>query len=278
VSVAKLGAGIEESAPDTRAEAIEAAIEARLTTFDCHRDDLLDLLQGVCEHRPKTKSFDPDESWRHLRSMADGYLRHEARVEQERMGVSAVDRGELLLELENALNEARCKLDEATHHDIRGVLFVEWCEAHGNPDFTDPIIDLVNREFDKLVAGVVASLADLATAASHAAEYARRERGRPPGTGVLQHDFVIGLESTYRKITGKPGRVGPGPFAQFVEKFLEAVGRKSKKETVIRTIKAVKKREQKDPATSRWGREDPRMSRWRRASLAHLGKISPNFP
>jgi hypothetical protein len=271
VSVAKLGAGIEEPAPDARAEAIEPAIGARLTEFDNHRDDLLDLLQ-----ERKTKTFDPDQSWRHLRFMAERYLRDEARVEQKRMGVSAADRVKLLLELENALKEARCKLDEAWHHDICGVLFVEWCEAHGNPDFTDPIIDAAHRKFDNVVAGVLGGLADLATGASRGAEHVRRERGRPRGGGVLPHEFVISLESTYRKITGKPGRVGPGPFAQFVEKFLEAVGRKGKKETIIRTIKAAKKHEQKDPATSRWGRENPAMSKWRRALFAHMGKISPN--
>jgi hypothetical protein len=276
VSVAKLGAGIEEPAPDARAEAIEAAIGARLTAFDNHKNDLLDLLQEMCEHRSKTKTFDLDQSWRHLRFMAAGYLRDEARVEQKRMGVSAADGVKLLFELENALKEARCKLDEAWHHDICHMLFVTWCEAHRNPDFTDPIIDLFRREFDEVVTGVVVVLADLATAASSAAERVRRKRGRLRGSGALPQQFIIKLESAYRKITGKPGRVGPGPFAQFVEKFLEAVGRKSKKQTIIRAIKAAKKGEQKNPATSRWGRDDPAISKWRRALLAHKGKISPN--
>ena len=243
----------EEPGHDARAGAIEATIEARLTTFDRHRDDLLGLLQKVCEHRPKTKSFDSDKSWHHLRFMAGGYLRREASVKQKQM-VPATDRVELLRQLGNALSEARCKLDEARHHDIRGVLFVEWCGAHGNPDFTDPIIDRFDIDFDEVVAGVVAGLADLETAASRAAEQVRQKPGRPGGTGVLQHDLIINLESTYRDITGKPGRVGPGPFAQFLQKFLEAVGCKSNEGSVIRAIKAAKKREETHPATSRWGR------------------------
>src|SRR6516162_9111654 len=65
---------------------------------------------------------------------------------------------------------------------------------------------------------------------SRAAEQVRQKRGRPGGTGFLHHDFVIRLESTYREITGKPGRVGWGPFAHFVDKFLEALRRKINKE------------------------------------------------
>jgi hypothetical protein len=72
--------------------------------------------------------------------------------------------------------------------------------------------------------------------------------------------------------------VGWGPFAHFVDKFLEALRRKINKESVIRAIKAAKQREQKNPATSRWGREDPMVSGFRRVLLAHRGKISPNSP
>jgi hypothetical protein len=272
VSVAKLGAGIEESAPDARAEAIEAAIEAGETAFDRHKDDLLDHLQKVCNRTPK-KSFDPDESWKSLRLMAWIYFRNEATVAQDRKAVPAADRVKLLRELGNALREARCKLEAASHHDLRGAWFVEWCVTHGDPDLLE-FLEFFENQFDKCVADVVAGLADLETAASRASEGVRRKSGRPGGTSVLQHDFIINLEATYRHITGKPGRVGPGPFAQFVDKFLEAVGRRSKKETVIRAIKAAKKREQKDPATSRWGREDPVISRW----MARMGEIPPNSP
>jgi hypothetical protein len=236
----------EEPAHDARAEAIEAAIEARLTAFDQHRNELHAILRKVCERRPKTKSFDKNKSWRHLRFMAGVYLREQASVKQKQI--------ELLRELGNALREARCKLGEARHHVTRGVLFVEWCEAHGNPDFTDPIIGLVENKFDDVVADVVAGLADLETAASRAVEETRQPPGRPMGTSVLQHDFIINLESVYRDITGKTGGAGPGPFVRFVMKFLEALRRKSEEQTVIKAIKAAKKREEKNPATSRWGR------------------------
>ena len=147
-------------------DAIEATIAERLTAFDRYRDALHTILQKVCDRKPKTKSFDPDKSWRRLRHMARIYLREEASVKQKQMQVPAADRRELLLQLEDTLEKARCKLDEARHHDIRRVLFVEWCEAtYDNPDLTDPRIA---RDFNETVAGVVASLAALETTASRA--------------------------------------------------------------------------------------------------------------
>jgi hypothetical protein len=259
----------EEPAHDARAEAIEAAIEARLSAFDRLRDDLLDILQKVCERRSNTKSFDKSKSWRSLRFMAWVYLKEEARVEQKQMMVPAADRVEQLLQLGNVLREARCRVDGVIHDDIRGWLFVEWCEANGNPDFTDPIIGLFENKFDNVVADAVAGLAALETAAFRAAGQVRQRPGRPGGTSVLQHDFILGLESTYRDITGKVGGAGPGPFVQFVKKFLEALGRESTEQSVIQAIKAAKKREEKDPATSRWGR----------SLFAGIGrKTPPNSP
>jgi hypothetical protein len=238
----------EEPAHDARAEAIEAAIEARLTAFDRHRDDLLGLLQKVCERRPKTKSFDKNESWRHLRFMAGVYLRDEASVKQKQMEIPATDRVELLHQLGNALSEARRKIDEVTQHDVRGRLFLAWCEAHGDPDLLE-FIDHLNVKFDKEVASVVAGLAALETVAFRAAQQSRQSPGRPGGTSLLQHDFIIGLESAYRESTGKTGGAGSGPFVQFVMKFLEALRRNSVEESVIKAIKSAKKR-----AGSRWGR------------------------
>jgi hypothetical protein len=230
----------EEPSHDARAETIKAAIEARLAEFDRHRDDLLAILQKACGRR--AKPFDKKYAWHHIRLNAWCYLEGEARAEEKQLMVPAADRGELLRQLENALSRARCKLDEARHHVIFGVLFGEWCEAHGNPDFTDPIMGLYEAKFHEVLADVIAGLADLETAASRAAEQVRQKPGRPRGTGVLQHDFIVGLESAYRDITGKRGGAGPGPFAQFVTKFLQALERPSTEQSVIKAIKAAKKR------------------------------------
>jgi len=230
----------EDYPPDTRLEAIYAAIKARLKAeFDPLRDDLLAMLQKVCERT--SKPFDKEYAWDHIRFCAKRYLLEEAWVEEKRM--PAADLVKLLRQLGNALREARCKLDEARHHVICGVLFGEWCEAHGNPDFTDPIMGLYQNKFDTMVAGVIARLHDLETAASRAAEQVRQKPGRPDGTGVLQHDIIIMLEAAYQNITGQRGGAGPGPFAQFVTKFLEALGRTITQQSVIEAIKAAKKRQ-----------------------------------
>jgi hypothetical protein len=275
----------EEQALSSTAAESSTKMNASLAAFDRHKDDLLAMLQDVCERKPKTKSFDKNETWRHLGFWALFYLQEQARVEQERMEL-APDRLKLLLQLENTLKEARCKLDEATHHDIRGVLFWEWCcETYDNPDFTE-FLELLGNEFDKNVAGVVAGLGALERAASRAEQVGRRKPGRPSGTSLLSPEFIITLESIYRRSTGKSGKVGAGPFARFVHKFSEAMGHRSnKEESVIRAIKAAKKREEADPATSRWGRESPNdentkmWEQWLLRVRARMeGKIPPNSP
>src|SRR5262245_42518147 len=97
----------EEQSFSTAAET--AKMNASLDAFDRHKDDLLAMLQDVCERKLKTKPFDKNESWRHLAFWASLYLQQQARVEQERMEL-APDRLKLLLQLGNTLKEARCKL------------------------------------------------------------------------------------------------------------------------------------------------------------------------
>jgi len=275
--VSELGAGIEESAPDARAEATEA-IEARLTAFDRHRDDLLSMLQKVHEHKPKTKSFDKNEAWRHLRFIAWGFFRDERSRDEQKAEVTANDRLERLRQLGKALGDARRKLDEAMHHAVRGGVYVEWCIAHGNPDFLDPIIDVFEREFDRVTSDVLGGLAALETAAFCAADDVRqnqvRRPGRPGGTSLVRRSFILSLERVYRESTGKRAGAGAGPFAQFVKKFLEAVGRKGiDRQSIIKAIKTAKKREEKNLATSSWGRS--RSSGLREAFFGTRGKIPP---
>ena len=216
-SLGGLGDGLEDYLPDPEFRAMDEGIEARLKAgFDQHRADLLGHLQKVCECPPKTKSFDPDRAWISLSLLASRYLIDEAYVEEKRMMEPAADRVERLRQLGNALWEARCKLDEWRHHVICGVLFEEWCKARGIPDFTDLHVAI----FDDALADLIASLAYLETAASRAAERVRQKPGRPGGTGVLQHDIT---------------------------KFLEAVGRPTPEQSVIKAIKAAKKRKE-------WGR------------------------
>ena len=119
-------------------------LERRLAEFERHKDDLLAILQKVCERR--TKPFDKNGAWRRIRLYARRHLTGEARAE-EKQKVPTAARSKSLRQLGNTLSQARCKIDEARHIAL-GVLFVEWCKAHGIPDFTDqhgPIFDAKSR-------------------------------------------------------------------------------------------------------------------------------------
>src|SRR5262249_50510941 len=117
--------GLEDYPPDARLDAMYAAAEARLQAeFDPYRDDLLAILQKVCERT--SKSFDKERAWDLIRLYAERYLLEEASVEEKRM-VPAAERVERLYQLGNTLREARCKLDETRQHVTLVVLFEEWC-------------------------------------------------------------------------------------------------------------------------------------------------------
>jgi len=244
---------VEAHGPHPTATTTQRKMRARLAAFDNRRKDLLAILERACKRKPKT-TFDKMKAWRDIRFMAIRYLEEEADIEERRMLAPAADRAKLMKRLGTALCDGRCRLNEMMHDDLRGRLFLEWCEAHGDPDLSDPVMDQFDAEFEQVVTAVVVGLADLEAAAFRAAEQLRHRRGRPDGMGLLQHDFIIALESTYRGITGKPGGAGPGPFTEFVKELLAALGRECVEQTVIDAIKDAKRREVKSPSNNRWGR------------------------
>jgi hypothetical protein len=218
--------------------------EARLIAFNRYREGLLAILEKACKRGRKTKSFEKDKAWRHLRFMALAYLYKEERVKQKRKMAPVANRVKLLRQLGSALGKARHKIEEAVGHDVRGVLYLAWCGAYGDdpPDLTDPIISVAEDEFEEMVVGMVARLNTLETAAFCAAEQENPRSGRPGGTSTLPYDFIGRLEFVYRDITGKPGGRGPGPFARFIKNFLEALGHEMTEQSVIDAIKDAKKR------------------------------------
>jgi hypothetical protein len=212
----------------------------RLAAFDRSRDDLLAILQAACK---KTKLFDAKNTWRALRFEASVYLRNEARIEKQRARPPTAVR-KRFDQLGTALRRARSELKRTWKDDNCGRLFVEWCEAHGNPDFTDPVISAFERGFEKEVGGVLAALASLEQAAVRAGEQSfQRTRGRPGGTSILPHDFILSLEGIYRRSTGNRAGAGAGPFARLMVKFLEALQRRMAEQSVIDAIKAAKNRD-----------------------------------
>src|SRR5437899_9276514 len=94
----------EEQTPSARAALATRTSEARWRGFYRSQDDLLAMLQDVCECRPKNKTFDRNQVSRRLRFVAlisigpDKENRHEK--------LSAPDRAELLRNLGNTLSAA----------------------------------------------------------------------------------------------------------------------------------------------------------------------------
>lgn len=233
-----------------REKALETEIVEHVSTFDRHRKELLDTLREVHERSPKTVSFDADEAWRHLKFIASIYHRTEAELRHEKSRAPDAERLKLLLELEDALSNARRTASKAMKA-VGGHWFLEWAQANGNPDLTDPRIYRFEEEFDK----TVACLKTLEAAAFRAAETVRRGRGRPRGTTAIPHILILNLEGVYREFTKGRAGAGPGPFARFVKQFLTALGRDYPNGSVVNAIKAAKRREEKFPTTRQWGRD-----------------------
>jgi hypothetical protein len=217
----------------------DAATDARLVAFNQRKDDILRHL-----HKSKTGSFDPDRVWHTLRLDAWQYLGEEARANEDRMRTPAAVHIERLCRLGNILEEARQAFDEVKRHDD-SELFSGWCEK--NFPATVGSTHYIEQCYDDLTADLIASLTDIGISASLAAEQLRQKRGRPPEISVRQTTLIVNLERTYRGVTGKPGGAGPGPFAQFVAEFLDALGRPITESTVIKAIKTARK-------SPKWGR------------------------
>ena len=96
--------------------------ERRLAAFDRHKDDLVAILQKVCERR--AKPFDKNGAWRHIRIYARRYLEGEARAKEKQKMVPAADRSKSLRQLGNTLRQARCMIDEAhiRYRAVRGMV------------------------------------------------------------------------------------------------------------------------------------------------------------
>jgi hypothetical protein len=231
----------------TRAKASE--FSERLSAFARHKEELIAMLREEYEREGKAQSFNEERAWYDLEGAALVYLHHEAAVNERRSAAPASERVEKLLRFGNALREAHQVADKVMPV-VRGHLFVEWCEANGNPDFTDPIITKYETAFDNLVAGLPA----LEKAAFRAAEDARKGPGALAGTSILPHHVILQLESTYREIAKRKAGAGAGPFANFVIKFLNALGRNLAHGSVVDAIKDAKKWEKSNPKTSEWGR------------------------
>jgi hypothetical protein len=234
-------------------KAAELDIEKREAAFARHKGDLVAMLREAHDQGRKTKPFDEEGALRHLKLLAFVYFQNEADVQKRLSETPAPDRIKLLRQLGDALSQARRKADEVVPV-FHGTLFVEWCVANGNPDFTDPIIEHYGAAFDEMVEKMVAGLTALREAAFRAADSIPKKRGPPRGTTALPHDFILALEGLYRNFTCRKAGAGPGPFARFVKEVTTALGGELAQSSVIEAIVNTKKREERYGPASRWGR------------------------
>jgi hypothetical protein len=223
----------DEPVPDTRAEAVKAAIETSLTAFEKHKEALLAMLRNVYERGPKSEPFDADKTWHDLTLSARIYF-WRGTVKQETMPTAdCINR---LRQIARALGRARRLADK--QDDVRGALFSAWYDDNVRYDTvpTEPLVLVrFENEFDKVIAGLFA----METLAHRAVDDLRKKGGRPKGTAVLQKDDIEGLAGVYRDSTNSIPGAGDGLFAKFVMKFQRALGCPSnlKYESVIDAIK-----------------------------------------
>jgi hypothetical protein len=189
---------------------------APLNEFDKHRKTLLDILSKV----RGSESFDKDNSWCALRRAAYHYFQRPVKKE-----VLPARRAERLRELAKKLRRVRHVLGKAMQDDVGFDLFRGWC-VETNTSHEGAHVH--NRdgtvELNKITE-LASNLSTLEGAASRAARDVRTKRGPPRGRGILTLADVLALASVYQRSTGQKPIMGPGPFADFVEKFLIGVGR-----------------------------------------------------
>jgi hypothetical protein len=125
-------------------------------------------------------------------------------------------------QIADALGRARVLLDRAKKDTVSSELFRGWY-AEANLSYTTDSTEDFSRAYEE-VASIPAIIERLEMAARRASKNLRPVRGRPKGTMILPQYCVEALAKVYRTSTElKPGR-GDGPFAQFVCKFLRAMG------------------------------------------------------
>ncbi len=208
-----------------------APIAEQLAAFVQQKENLLAHLRDDHKQGPKSEPFDEDKAWRHLTYLAEAYFWRPIRKQKTLLPSQRVDR---LDDLTKALGEARSLVNRAMKDDVGFDLFRGCClEAGISPEPPQGFSDHHDWQFCimnqvKLIKEVATGLAALETAARRATREARavpKQVGVPRGRGVLPLDYTIGLAACYWRNTGVEPVIGPGRFAEFVEKFLIAVGR-----------------------------------------------------
>jgi hypothetical protein len=203
---------------------IQAPLAAKLAEFEQHKQSLIDILRKVHGGNPDSKPFEADEAWRSLARAAQLYF---SRPDIKRKTLPSARRVERLRDLEKALGRTRLEVHKATKDYVGWDLFRGWwAESSGSASFAVRNADeaFTLNPFVKQIRKVMADLAALEAAASRAARDLPTKAGPSRGTGILSISDILTLKAAYEGSTGLKVNLGTGPFAEFTENFLIAVG------------------------------------------------------
>ena len=186
-------------------------------TFEQHKQALLGILLKVYENGPKSKPFDKEMAWRYLTVAAQGVFRRPTTM-------LAARRVERLRDIENALGRAHKLAFGAMQDDVGMDLLKAWCvgtDVNVPPAAT--ISESAHRAESEIKTAII-GLSDLKDAAKRAVANVSVKSGPPKGSGVLSMHDLLALRRVYVRSTGQSPVLGPGPFEQFVDEFINAAG------------------------------------------------------
>ncbi|MGA7787239.1 MAG: hypothetical protein WCA56_03625 [Xanthobacteraceae bacterium] len=168
------------------------------------------------------------------------------RLEIAQKAVLPSRRVERLRDLAKALGRTRNMTKKAMQDGVGWDLFRGWCaEASASPsDASSTLTSFTNQ-----VKKVMADLTAIEAAASRAAREVPTKPGPPRGTGILSMHDILTLKKVYRRSTGLEPIMAAGTFADFVEEFLTAVGRRddTSQDYVVEAFKYVRKQLRENP-------------------------------
>ena len=118
-----------ELEPSSAAEAFKAAIEAGVSAFEGHKENLLTVLLNA--RGSKSQPFDQEKTWDRLSRLAWEYF-WQKRVKQETR--PARDRSKRLDRIANVLNKASRLFDDAKQDTLIDDLYSAWCELNVRDD------------------------------------------------------------------------------------------------------------------------------------------------
>jgi hypothetical protein len=214
-------------------------------SFEGHKTALLDILRKAHGGGAKSKPFDKQRAWRDLMIAAHWYFRRPA---IKRKTLLPARRFERLQDLAKALSRARSIVNQAKLDDVAFDLFRGWWTETKRPPVWEQVADA--RAIDAVadeITDAVAKLAALEAAARRAAGNLTKNVGPRSGTGILSMHDIIALKGLYQRSTGLEPPMGSGPFVEFVETFLSAVGQgdKTTKDYVVEALKYAGKQARK---------------------------------